>query len=60
MISQHWFRQWLGAVRQQAITWANVDPDLCRQMASLGLNFWDHNKKTILLAEIDVVYDMDQ
>ena len=23
---------------QQAITWANVDPDLCRQMASLGLN----------------------
>ena len=26
------------AVRQQAITWANVDPDLCRQMASLGLN----------------------
>ena len=24
--------------RQQAITSANVDPDLCRQMASLGLN----------------------
>ena len=23
--SQHWFRQWLGAIRQQAITWANVD-----------------------------------
>ena len=23
---------------QQAITWANVDPDLCHQMASLGLN----------------------
>ena len=22
----------------QAITWANVDPDLCHQMASLGLN----------------------
>ena len=34
MISQ----QWLGAIGQQAITWANVDPDLCRQMASLGLN----------------------
>ena len=32
------FIQWLGAVRQQAITWANVDPDLCRQIASLGLN----------------------
>ena len=26
------------AVRQQAIIWANVDPDLCRQMSSLGLN----------------------
>ena len=25
MISQHWFRQWLGVVKQQAITWANVD-----------------------------------
>ena len=24
--------------RQQAITWTNVDPDLSRQMASLGLN----------------------
>ena len=35
MISQHWFREWLGAVRQQAIAWANVDPDLCRHMASL-------------------------
>ena len=38
MISQHWFRWWLGAVRQQAITWANVDPDLQRRMASLGHN----------------------
>ena len=28
----------LAEVRQQAITWANVDPDLCRQMASLGLH----------------------
>ena len=36
MISQHWFRLWLGAVRQQAITWANVDPVLWRHMASLG------------------------
>ena len=26
------------AVRQQAITWANVDPELCRYMVSLGLN----------------------
>ena len=35
-IRQHWYRQWLGAFRQQAITWANVDPDLCRDMASMG------------------------
>ena len=34
VISQHW----LGAVRQQAITGANVVPDLCRHMASLGHN----------------------
>ena len=41
MVSQHWFRQRLGAVRQQAITWANVDQDICRLMASLG-----HNNET--------------
>ena len=38
MMSQHWFRYWLGAVRQQAITWINVDPDLSRHMVSLGHN----------------------
>ena len=27
-------KKWLGV----AITWANVDPDLCRQIVSLGLN----------------------
>ena len=27
MRSQHWFRWWLDAIRQQAITWANVDPN---------------------------------
>ena len=36
--SQHWFRWWLGAARQQAITWANVYPDLCRHMVLLGPN----------------------
>ena len=36
MTSQHWFRLWLGTVRNRAITWANVDPELCRRMASLG------------------------
>ena len=34
----HTTNQWLGAVRQQAITWANVDPDLCRHMVSLAYN----------------------
>ena len=38
VISHHWFRQRLGAVRQQAIAWANVDQDLCCQMASLRHN----------------------
>ena len=33
-----WFRIWLGAGKQQAITWANIDPDLCCYMVSLGLN----------------------
>ena len=28
----------LGAVQQQAITWINVDPDICCHMASLGQN----------------------
>ena len=41
IISQHWFRYWLGAVRQQAITWVNVEPDLCGHMVSL-----DHNELT--------------
>ena len=29
---------WLGAVRQQAITWSNVDQDLQHHMTSLGPN----------------------
>ena len=32
------FRYWLGAVRQQAITWTSVDQDLQRHIASLGPN----------------------
>ena len=32
------FMQCLGAVRQQAITWSNVDPDRCRHVAHLGQN----------------------
>ena len=27
--SQHWFRKWLGVVRQQAIAQTKVEPDLC-------------------------------
>ena len=38
MIDQHWFSSWLGAVRQQAIIWANVKPDLCGHMPSLAIN----------------------
>ena len=38
MISQHWFRYSLGAGRQQAITWGNVDLVLCLHIASLGPN----------------------
>ena len=42
MRSQDWFMQWLGAVRQQAITWSNVDPDLCCHIVSLGHNELTH------------------
>ena len=35
---QHWFRLWLGVVRHQAITWASVDQNLSRHMASLRSN----------------------
>ena len=38
MISQDRFRLWLGIIRQQDINWINIDPDLCRHMASLGHN----------------------
>ena len=42
MRSQHWLRQWLDAVRQQAIPWAKVDPNLCDHMMSLGHNKLRH------------------
>ena len=36
----HWWEtnNGSGAIRQHAITWANVEPDLCRHMASLVHN----------------------
>ena len=38
-ISQYQLMWWLGAFRQQAITWANIDPpDLCHHMASPSPN----------------------
>ena len=35
MKSQHWFSLWLGDFGRPAITRANVDPDLCRDMVSM-------------------------
>ena len=40
IIIQHWFKWWLGAVRQQAIIWTNVDPVLCFYVVQLGHNEW--------------------
>ena len=39
MISLNWIKYWFCAFRLQAITWANVDPDICQHMAPL-----DHNE----------------
>ena len=59
MISQYWFRLWLGAVGQQAITWANVDPDLCRHMVSLGHNeLTKHHQKHISVENFTANKDM--
>ena len=33
MINQHWFREWLSAIKQQGIIEANVDPHMCHCMA---------------------------
>ena len=50
IISQHWLRWWLGAVRQQAITWTIVDLDPCQHMVSLSHNelnckfLWDFRR----------------
>ena len=51
--SAHWVMQWLSVSRQQAIiTWANVDKDLCRHLASLGHHELTHrtlNKMAFIL-----------
>ena len=41
-MSQHWIRWWFGAVRQQTITSAYVDPDLCCLMAVHEIHFGDY------------------
>ena len=38
IISQHWFIWQVGAVRHQAIRWANVGQGFCKHVASLGVN----------------------
>ena len=42
IISKYWFSYWLGATRQQAITWASVEPDPCHHIASPS-----HNELTV-------------
>ena len=42
VISQPWFRQLPGAVRQQAFSWTDVDPELCRHKVSI-----DHKDFTL-------------
>ena len=49
MKSQHWFRWWLGAVRHQAITWVNVDPELCHLTTSKGQSEINHNPLSVIL-----------
>ena len=45
----------IGAVSQQAVTLTNVDPDLCRHMASLGHNELSHDRRdTIFLVSYAV------
>ena len=34
--------EWFGAVKQQVITWTNVDPDPCYHMVPIG-----HNELTV-------------
>ena len=39
-MNQHWFRLWLGAVRQQAITWTSVDSGLCHHIWNSADNYF--------------------
>ena len=44
-----WFRKWLGVVKQQTITWANVDPYLCYHMATMSLVCTKGEQKELIL-----------
>ena len=50
MTSHHLFRYWLGVIRQQAITWAHGDPNLCCLMASLG-----HNELISMFSQMKII-----
>ena len=56
MIGHHWFRLQLGAIREQAMTRSNVDPDLCRHMASLGQNELRNNSVPGINDELIYLY----
>ena len=55
LISRHWLMIWLGAVMQQAITWANVGQDLHSHMASLGPNELKHASYYIPYDIVDLI-----
>ena len=38
LVTQHWLKEWLGAVKQQTIAWRSVDQVLRMDMASLAHN----------------------
>ena len=57
MISQQWFKSWLGVLEQQAIDWANVDQDTWRHCGPNCIKvpskrrreFWDLNHDATLM-----------
>ena len=52
-IRWHWFRWGLGTVRQQAITWTNIDSNLCCHVALLQ---HDERKSCIVLTTFYVSF----
>ena len=57
-----WFRKWLGAVKQHAIAWANVNVALCHHKASLGQNEFtkvDNNDFYLFMEQKACIYGID-